>query len=115
MKKIAILRCQEVSQRCTGSGCLKAWNNKDKAFAPYAEEDVTLAAFLNCNGCRKDPAVDEGMLKKLDRLQKMGVEIVHTSGCTMKDRENQVYCVNIEKIVGMLHERGIQTVHGTHK
>lgn len=115
MKKIAILRCLDVSQRCTGSGCLKAWNNKDKAFALYADEDVTLAAFLNCNGCDNDPATDEGMLKKLDRLKAMGVEIVHTSGCTMKDRENQAYCANIEKIVGMLHERGIQTVHGTHK
>lgn len=115
MKKIAILRCLEVSQRCTGSGCLKAWNNRDKAFAQYAEEDVTLAAFLNCNGCDNDPGTDEGILKKLDRLQKMGVEIVHTSGCTMKNRENQAYCGNIEKIVGMLHDRGIQTVHGTHK
>lgn len=115
MKKIAILRCMEVSQRCTGSGCLKAWNNRDKAFAPYADEDVTLAAFLNCNGCEKNPAEDEGMLKKLDRLKAMGVEIVHTSGCTMKDRENQKRCSNVEKIVDMLHERGIQTVHGTHK
>lgn len=115
MKKIAILRCLEVSRRCTGSGCLKAWNEKTKAFSCYADEPVALAAFLNCNGCAMDPAEDEGMLKKLDRLQRMGVEIVHTSGCTMKDREDQVYCPNIQKIVEMLHERGIQTVHGTHK
>lgn len=115
MKKIAILRCLETSQTCTGSGCLKAWNEKAKAFSCYAEEDVSLAAFLNCNGCEKDPAEDEGMLKKLNRLKAMGVEIVHTSGCTLKDRENQAYCANIEKIVSILHERGIQTVHGTHK
>lgn len=115
MRKIAILRCLDVSMRCTGSGCLKAWNNRDKAFSTYADEDVTLAAFLNCNGCGQDPAGDEGMIKKLDRLRKMGVEIVHTSSCAMKDRENQVYCPNMEKIVGMLRERGIRTVHGTHK
>lgn len=115
MKKIAILRCLETSLSCTGSGCMKAWNNKDKAFARYAEEDVMLASFLNCNGCDRDPVTDEGMLKKLDRLQKMGVEIVHISGCAMKDRENQRYCANMTKIVDMLHERGIQTVHGTHK
>ncbi len=115
MKKIAILRCLETSLSCTGSGCMKAWNNKDKAFARYAQEDVTLAAFLNCNGCDRDPDTDEGMGKKLDRLQKMGVEIVHTSGCTVKDRENQAYCANVEKIVHMLQERGIQVVPGTHK
>lgn len=115
MKKIAILRCLNTSKSCTGSGCLKAWNEKRKAFSCYAEEDVALAAFLNCNGCEMDPVEDEGMLKKLDRLQKMGVDTVHTSGCTMKDRENQRRCPNVEKIMEMLRIRGIQTVHGTHK
>lgn len=114
MKKLAILRCLNTSLSCTGSGCLKAFHNKEKAFACY-EEDVVLTAFLNCNGCESDPAQDEGMLKKLDRLQSMGVEIVHTSGCTIKDREHQTYCPNIEKIAEMLRERGIRTVHGTHK
>lgn len=115
MKKIAILRCLKISYSCTGSGCMKAWNEWEKAFALYVDEDAVLAAMLHCNGCDCDPATDEAMHKKLDRLQKMGVEIVHTSGCTVKSRDNPVYCENVEKIVSMLHDRGIQTVHGTHK
>lgn len=115
MKKIAILRCLQTGFSCTGSGCLKAWNEKEKAFACYKEEDATLAAFLNCNGCDKDPAQDEDMLKKIDRLEKMGVAVVHTSGCTVKDRETGNRCPNIEKIVQMLQQRQIEVVRGTHK
>ena len=70
MKKIAILRCMNVSNSCTGSGCLKAWNGRDRAFAGYAEEDQ-LISFFHCNGCDCDPATNEGMQKKLNRLQKM--------------------------------------------
>ena len=47
MKKIAILRCMKVSNSCTGSGCLKAWNGRDRAFAGYAEEDQLISFFHN--------------------------------------------------------------------
>lgn len=115
MKKIAIIRCLDSSLRCTGSGCMSAWNQRDKAFSRYAGQDISLEAFLNCNGCDCDPAQDEAMIRKLDRLKKMGVEVVHTGGCTIKDKEHNHYCPNMEKIVAMLHDRGIQTVPGTHK
>lgn len=51
MKKIAVLRCLRTSNNCTGSGCLKAFNNKTNAFAVYEAEETELAAFLNCSGC----------------------------------------------------------------
>ena len=47
MKKIAVLRCLRTSNNCTGSGCLKAFNNKTNAFAVYEAEETELAAFLN--------------------------------------------------------------------
>ncbi len=114
MKKVAILRCMNVSYSCTGSGCLKAWREKSKAFADYDEEDE-LVSFLHCNGCDCDPATDEGMQKKLNRLQKNGVDVVHTSGCTIRDKESGKRCPKIDQLVEMLQERGIKTVHGTHK
>ena len=49
MKKIAVLRCLRTSNNCTGSGCLKAFNNKTNAFAVYEAEETELAAFLNCS------------------------------------------------------------------
>ena len=51
MKKIAVLRCLRTSNNCTGSGCLKAFNNKTNAFVVYEAEETELAAFLNCSGC----------------------------------------------------------------
>lgn len=112
MKKIAILSCLEACQVCTGAACLQAWNEKTRHFAPYAGEDAMLAAFFHCNGCGKDPETDPGMLEKLDRLQTMGVDTVHTGVCTM--RPEQVQCPTIEKIRALLQKRGIVTVHGTH-
>lgn len=32
MKKIAIIRCLDVSMRCAAMGCLRAFNEKDKHF-----------------------------------------------------------------------------------
>ena len=114
MKKVAILRCMNVSNSCTGSGCLKAWREKTKAFSCY-EEDTELVSFFHCNGCDCDPATDEGMQKKLNRLQKNGVEVVHTSSCTVRDKESGKRCAKIDQLAQLLEERGIQTVHGTHK
>lgn len=114
MRKIAILSCLDACQVCTGAACFQAWNEKKKHFSCYSEEDVSFAAFFHCNGCGKDPAGDKGMKEKLDRLQSMGVDTVHTGVCTMKDAKQNIQCPNIAKILDMLHERGIQTVQGTH-
>lgn len=114
MKKIAILSCLDACQVCTGAACFQAWNEKNRHFSCYGSEDVSFVAFFHCNGCGKDPLEDKGMKEKLDRLQSMGVDVVHTGVCTIKDAKQNVMCPNIVKILDMLHERGIQTIHGTH-
>ena len=57
MKKIAVLRCLRVSASCTGSGCLRALNEKTGAFERYGDETLqgllpflpaTAAAKINC-------------------------------------------------------------------
>ena len=40
MKKIAILRCLKTSASCAGAGCLRAFYEKDKAFAQSVGVDV---------------------------------------------------------------------------
>ena len=114
MKKIAILTCMDVSMRCTGSGCLRACHEKSKGFSRYGEEEIVLISYLHCNGCGADPEQDEGLLKKLNRLQTKGIDVVHTSSCTVRDRSSGIRCAKIDKIADMLQERGIQVVHGTH-
>ncbi len=114
MKKLAILTCLKACQVCTGASCLQAWNERSRGFAAYAGEEVQLMAFCHCNGCGIDPSTDKGMQEKLDRLQKIGVEVVHTGVCTMQGRENPIQCPTITAILDQLHQRGIQTKYGTH-
>lgn len=114
MKKIGVLTCLDACKVCAGISCLNAWNGKVRHFARYAGEDACLTAFLHCNGCGTSPCSDAGMLEKLDRLQSDGVETVHIGVCAVKDREAGTLCPVMEEIQGMLHDRGIQTVLGTH-
>ena len=113
MKKIAILTCLDVCQVCTGAACFAAWNSRTGGFARYAGEEVSLAAFLHCNGCGKDPETDPGMAEKLDRLARIGVDTVHTGVCTVR-RETGELCPTIEAISRLLRQREIAVTHGTH-
>ncbi|MDE7221292.1 MAG: CGGC domain-containing protein [Oscillospiraceae bacterium] len=114
MKHIAILTCLNACGVCTGASCLRAWNRRERGFAPYAGEDASLEAFFHCGGCGTDPETDDGMLEKLDRLQSIGVDTVHTGICAVKDRETGELCPAIAKIQEMLRSRGIKTIVGTH-
>ena len=54
MKKIAVLRCLRVSASCTGSGCLRAMNEKTGAFERNGDEQLQAVAFFTCNGCEEN-------------------------------------------------------------
>lgn len=119
MKKIAILSCLDACQVCTGGGCLRAWNEKDRYFAQYAGQKAVLTAFLHCNGCggkpeSVDPRQDPGIVEKLDYLKDNGVDVVHNGVCTVTDRETGEICPVIRIMEQMLLERGIPMVFGTH-
>lgn len=114
VKRIAVLTCLDACKVCTGASCLTAWNRRERGFAPYAGEEASLEAFFHCNGCGTDPETDEGMREKLDRLQSIGVDVVHIGVCAVKERESGTLCPAIAAIRDMLHARGIETVVGTH-
>lgn len=114
MRHIAILTCLDACKVCTGASCLEAWNNRTRHFAPYAGEEASLSAFFHCGGCGSDPETDAGMVEKLDRLVCIGVDTVHIGVCAVKDRKCETLCPAVSKIRDMLHNRGIQTVLGTH-
>lgn len=113
LKKIAMLNCLKANQVCTGAACLQAWNRREKSFSRYVDEPVELVAFLRCNGCQKDPIWDKGILEKLDRLQAIGVDVVHAGVCTKRPDDSR--CPTIQCILTMLEERGISWVDGTHQ
>lgn len=112
MKKIAIFNCVMANERCTSSGCFKAFNNKEAAFERYAEEGAELMAFVRCNDCGHDWDNDENLAKKIDRLKDIGVEVVHFGACTI---HNGKECRFITRLGEKFNEMGIETVRGTHR
>lgn len=112
MKRIAMLNCLKANTVCTGAACFKAFHEKTKSFAVYGDEELCLMAFMRCNGCGKDPDEDPGMQEKLDRLESIGVEVIHAGVCTKKRDGSE--CPTITKILRACEQRGIQVVRGTH-
>ena len=69
MKKIAVLRCLRVSASCTGSGCLRALNEKTGAFERYGDETCRLLPFLPATAAAKINCLTrKALTKKLNAL-----------------------------------------------
>lgn len=117
MKKIAVLRCLRVSASCTGSGCLRALNEKTGAYARYGDEDLQAVAVFTCNGCGEYKMPNqEGIEKKIERIKKLQPDAVHLSNCTMPKDENgsRVICPVIKDLEEKFKAAGIDVVRGTH-
>lgn len=112
MKHIAMLNCLHANTVCTGASCFQAFYEKRASFHKYENEEIQLDAFMKCNGCDKDPQLDAGMQEKIQRLKKIGTQIVHVGVCTK--RKDGKECPTITTIATMLEEQGIQIVRGTH-
>lgn len=85
MKKIAILRCLKTSASCAGAGCLRAFYEKDKAFAQYGDEELRLMAMWTCNGCGDSKLENQdGIRKKIERMKALELDALHISHCTHK-------------------------------
>ncbi len=117
MKKIAVLRCLKTSASCAATGCFNAFNNREKAFEAYKDEEVQLAAMWTCNGCGGDMLENQaGIQTKIERMVKNGISTVHLSNCTKKANAEgeKVLCPNIADIARKLQALGITVVEGTH-
>ena len=77
-KKIGIINCFEVSKRCSGSGCFKAFNNKGDSFEKHGSE-AELISFVHCNGCSENSV--EQVASRAERMKELGVNTIHLSSC----------------------------------
>ena len=107
-----MLNCLKSNRVCTGAACLQALNERKKSFAQYKGQNIELTAFMRCNGCDIDPEGDKGIIEKMDRLQKIGTEVLHVGVCTVKKEGGE--CPTITKMIEMAQQRGIRVVRGTH-
>jgi predicted metal-binding protein len=78
MKKIAVLRCFKVSNKCSGSGCIKAFNKKTASFNEY-EESSQMVMTIPCSRCSEDSLKE--ILNSSKELKEQGVKNIHLSTC----------------------------------
>lgn len=107
MEKIAVLRCETVSEVCPGVGCLKAFFERRVYFNNYGE-DAMLIGFFTCGGCS-----GRRVSRLVKSLLKHGLTTVHLSSCMLMEG-GYPKCPHLEEIKKTLQQSGIKIVEGTH-
>lgn len=105
--KIAVVRCEAVSEVCPGVACLKAFNSRKLAFAEYGP-DAQIIGFFTCGGCPGRRAV-----RLVEKLLPHGLDVVHLSSCMMLD-DDYPRCPNRKSIKKAIIQKGIRVIEGTH-
>ncbi len=107
MEKIAVLRCENVSEVCPGVGCLKAYHERRVYFKDYGA-DATLIGFFTCGGCS-----GRRVSRLVKSLLKHGLTTVHLSSCMLFDGDYP-RCPHLVEIKRTLEAKGVKIVDGTH-
>ncbi|MCQ6962097.1 metal-binding protein [Methanolobus chelungpuianus] len=104
--RIAVIRCDIVSETCPGVGCFKAFNKRTVHFKDY-DRNTEMVAFFTCGGCS-----GRRVHRLVKSLLRHGVDVIHLSSCMQMD--NYPKCPHIEEIKRTITNAGIKMVEGTH-
>ncbi|MDG6244888.1 MAG: CGGC domain-containing protein [Methanolobus sp.] len=104
--RIAVIRCDIVSEACPGVGCFMAFNKRSMHFSEYGP-NAQMVAFFTCGGCS-----GRRVYRLLGSLKKRGVDVIHLSSCMQM--ENYPECPHIDEIKKTVENAGIRLVEGTH-
>lgn len=105
--KIAVVRCDIVSEVCPGVACFKAFNKRKVHFTGYGR-DTEIIGFFTCGGCP-----GRRVSRLVDSLLKHGVDAVHLSSCMLTER-SYPRCPHLEEIKQTILKKGVKVVEGTH-
>lgn len=105
--RIAVVRCETVSEVCPGVACFKAFNGRKQNFKTYGE-DAEIIGYFTCGGCP-----GRRVSRLVDSLKKHGLDVVHLSSC-MKLSGNYPPCPHYDEIRKSIEGKGIRVVDGTH-
>jgi len=105
--KIAVVRCEAVSEVCPGVACLKAFNSRKLAFAEYGP-DAEIIGFFTCGGCPGRRAV-----RLVEKLLPHGLDVVHLSSCMMLE-DDYPRCPHRKSIKKAIAQKGVRVIEGTH-
>lgn len=105
--RLAIVRCETVSEVCPGVACFKAFSARHSHFQPY-DNNTEIIGFFTCGGCP-----GRRISRLVDSLAKHGLDAVHLSSCMLL-QGNYPACPHAADIKAMIEAKGIKVVEGTH-
>jgi predicted metal-binding protein len=105
--RIAVVRCDIVSEVCPGVACFNAFNKRKVHFNEYGK-DAEMIGFFTCGGCP-----GRRVFRLVDSLIKYNVDVIHLSSCMLMEKSYSK-CPHLEDIKQMITRKGIKVVEGTH-
>lgn len=105
--KIAVVRCDIVSEVCPGVACFNAFNKRKVQFSGYGK-DSEIIGFFTCGGCP-----GRRVFRLVDSLIKHNVDVIHLSSCMLMEKSYS-RCPHLEDIKEMITRKGVKVVEGTH-
>ncbi len=106
--RIAVVRCNTVSEVCPGVGCLKAFARRKLNFQEYGP-DTELIGFFTCGGCS-----GRRVSRLVDKLLDHGLDVVHLGSCMCMDDADYPKCPFKNQIRKTIEAKGVKVVEGTH-
>lgn len=107
MFKIAVMTCDKLKNKCSGTNCFQSFNDKKDAFEIYKQSDVIMGAFFSCSGCGTN--LNESMAYMFNQLRRKDVETIHMAYCI------EVECNRYDLIHKSLEDEGFTIVKGSHE
>ncbi|MBU3967340.1 MAG: CGGC domain-containing protein [Euryarchaeota archaeon] len=105
--RIAVVRCDIVSEVCPGVACFNAFNKRKVHFSDY-RKDTEIIGFFTCGGCP-----GRRIFRLVDNLLKHNVDVIHLSSCMLMEKSYSK-CPHLEDIKKMITRKGVKVVEGTH-
>ncbi len=105
--RIAVVRCDIVSEVCPGVACFNAFNKRKIHFSEYGK-DAEIIGFFTCGGCP-----GRRVFRLVDSLLKHNVDVIHLSSCMLMEKSYSK-CPHLEDIKLMITGKGVKVVEGTH-
>ncbi len=106
-KRIAIVRCDIISEVCPGVGCLDAFDRRTERFKEYGR-DTKLIGFFTCGGCS-----GRRVFRLANTLKRYKVDAIHMSSCMLMEAPF-ARCPHKKEIKKSIERLGIEAVEGTH-
>jgi len=106
MRKIGIINCFKMSNKCSAGNCFNSLKNGIDSFEKYKEEGHEIVGLGHCNVCCNNPVED--ILIRAESLRKSGADSIHVSSCI------KLNCRHYDEFMKLLNNNGYDSVGYTH-